>query len=42
MTVERRDEPGRHTWVDRRTVLRGTALAAGGVLLGGIAGIPVV
>ncbi|MCK9871831.1 peptidoglycan recognition protein family protein [Nocardiopsis dassonvillei] len=40
MTVERRDEPGRHTRVDRRTVLRGTALAAGGVLLGGIAGIP--
>ncbi|WP_017570274.1 peptidoglycan recognition protein family protein [Nocardiopsis halotolerans] len=40
MTVERRDETGRHTRMDRRTVLRGTALAAGGVLLGGMAGIP--
>lgn len=40
MTVERRPEPGRHTRMDRRTVLRGTALAAGGVLLGHMAQIP--
>lgn len=39
MTVERREESGRHVQVDRRTVLRGTALAAGGVLLGGVMGI---
>ncbi|WP_150237154.1 peptidoglycan recognition protein family protein [Nocardiopsis quinghaiensis] len=39
MNEERRDESGRHTQVDRRTVLRTTAFAAGGVVLGGIMGI---
>ncbi|NYH52765.1 MULTISPECIES: peptidoglycan recognition protein family protein [Nocardiopsis] len=39
MTEERRDESGRHAQVDRRTVLRATALTAGGVVLGGMMGI---
>ncbi|MFD6950929.1 N-acetylmuramoyl-L-alanine amidase [Nocardiopsis sp. TSRI0078] len=39
MNEERRDESGRHTQVDRRTVLRATALTAGGVVLGGMMGI---
>ncbi|WP_159945523.1 MULTISPECIES: peptidoglycan recognition family protein [unclassified Nocardiopsis] len=40
MHEERRDESGRYVQVDRRTLLRGTALVAGGVLLGGMTGIP--
>ncbi|GAA1453018.1 peptidoglycan recognition family protein [Nocardiopsis tropica] len=39
MAVERTTDPDRHPQVDRRTILRGTALAAGGVLLGGMMGI---
>lgn len=39
MAVERLTNPDRHPQVDRRTLLRGTALAAGGVLLGGMMGI---
>ncbi|MGW5876622.1 peptidoglycan recognition protein family protein [Nocardiopsis terrae] len=39
MAVERRPETDRPGAVDRRTMLRGTALAAGGVLLGGALGV---
>ncbi|MEE2039802.1 peptidoglycan recognition family protein [Nocardiopsis sp. CT-R113] len=39
MAVERTTDPDRHPLVDRRTLLRGTALAAGGVLLGGMMGV---
>ncbi|OLT28687.1 N-acetylmuramoyl-L-alanine amidase [Nocardiopsis sp. CNR-923] len=37
-----RPNPGRPRLVDRRTVLRGSALVAGGALLGGTAGVSVV
>ncbi|WP_285733246.1 peptidoglycan recognition family protein [Nocardiopsis sp. ATB16-24] len=39
MHEESRDESGRRTRVDRRTLLRDSALVAGGVLLGGMTGI---
>ncbi|WP_026119407.1 peptidoglycan recognition protein family protein [Nocardiopsis ganjiahuensis] len=39
MAVERRPETDHPLAVDRRTMLRGAALAAGGVLLGGVLGV---
>ncbi len=41
MAAERRSEPDHPLAVDRRTMLRGTALAAGGMLLGGALGVSV-
>lgn len=41
MAVERRPETDHRLAVDRRTMLRGAALAAGGVLLGGALGVSV-
>lgn len=41
MAVERRPETDHPFGVDRRTMLRGAALAAGGVLLGGALGVSV-